>query len=90
MLEVDCKSVNAIFDRRASRAASCVLGIKHEVIDEELRASSEELSEVYLALVHLESVLFINPNPLQPLTPLSQFVTTPSQLFFDLQQMQPS
>ena len=43
MLKVHGKAVKAVRDRRACRAAACVIGAEHEVIYEDLRASSEQL-----------------------------------------------
>src|SRR5207245_2799976 len=61
--EVDNEAVEAVRDRRAHRAACRELGPKHEVIDEELRASSEEIGEGGFALVGLEAVLLVDSNP---------------------------
>jgi hypothetical protein len=65
------------------------LGAEHEVIDEELRASSEEIGEGRRALVGLKMVLFVDSNPRQLLPPLCQFVTTPRQLLLGLEQLKP-
>jgi hypothetical protein len=85
VLEVRGEAVEAVSDRRARRAATCVLGAEHEVIDEELRASSEQIGEGCRAIVSLETVLLINSNPRQPLPPLRQFVATPRQLLLGLE-----
>jgi len=82
------KAVEAIRDRRACRAATRVLGAEHEVVDEELRASIEEIGEGRSALVGLETVLLIDSNPRQLLPPLRQFVATSRQLLLGLEQLQ--
>ena len=66
-----------------------IVGPKHEVIDEELRASSEQIGKRRHALVGLETVLLVNSNPRQPLPPLRQFVATPRQRLLGLEQLQP-
>src|SRR5204862_1163521 len=66
-----------------------VLGPEHEVIDEELRASSEEISEGSCALVGLEAVLLVDSKPGQLLPRLRQFVAPPRQRLLGLEQLQP-
>src|SRR2546421_8503507 len=87
--EVDDGAVEAVSDRRAGRTPSGVVGSEHEVIDEELRASSEEVSEGRRAFVGLEVVLLVDSNPGQLLAPLRQFVAPPSQGLLGLEQLQP-
>src|SRR5229473_3359054 len=87
--EVDDGAVEAVRDRRAGRTPCRVLGPEHEVIDEELRASSEEIGEGRCALVGLEAVLLVDSNPRQLLPPPRQFVATPRQRLFGLEQLQP-
>src|SRR5215212_6383678 len=89
VLKVHGESVKAVRDRRTCRAAACVLGAEHEVIDEELRASSEQIGERRYAFVGLETVLLVNSNPRQPLPPLPQFVATSRQRLLGLEQLQP-
>src|SRR6202165_1893276 len=43
--EVGDRAVEAVRDRRAGRTPCLVVGPEHEVVDEELRASSEEIGE---------------------------------------------
>jgi hypothetical protein len=88
-LKVHGEAVKAIRDRRACRAAAAVLGAEHEVIDEKLRASSEQIGERRHALLGLETVLLVDSNPRQPLLPLRQFVATPRQRLLGLEQLQP-
>src|SRR5205085_1552739 len=40
--QMNCNPVEAVRDRRAGRTSRRVVGAEHEVIDEELRTSSEE------------------------------------------------
>ncbi len=87
--EVDDGAVEAVRDRRAARTPCRVLGPEHEVIDEELRASSEEIGEERCALVGLEAVLLVDPNPGQLLPPPRQFVAPPRQRLLGLEQLQP-
>src|SRR6266851_2269073 len=72
--EVDDGAVEAVRDRRAGRTPGRVLGPEHEVIDEELRASPEEIGEGRCALVGLEAVLLVDTNPGQLLPLPGQFV----------------
>jgi hypothetical protein len=44
VLEMHGEAVEAVGDGRACRATARILGAEHEVINEELRASSEEIS----------------------------------------------
>src|SRR6266852_4000582 len=87
--EVDDGAVEAVRDRRAVRTPCRVLGPEHEVIDEELRASSEEIGEGRGALVGLEAVLLVDANPGQSLSPPRQFVAPPRQRLLGLEQLQP-
>jgi len=50
---------------------------EHEVVDEELRASSEEIGEGRCPFVGLESILLVDPNPRQLLPPPRQLVAAP-------------
>ncbi len=87
--EVDDGAVEAVRDRRAGPAPCRVIGPEHEVIDEELRAPSEEIGEGRCALVGLEAVLLLDANPGQLLPPPRQFVAPPRQRLLGLQQLQP-
>src|SRR5215208_4707286 len=89
VLKVHGEAVKAARDCRACRAAASVLGAEHEVIDEKLRTSSEQIDKRRLALVGLKTVLLVNSNPRQPLPPLRQFVATPCQRLLCLEQLQP-
>src|ERR1019366_8180871 len=58
------------------------------VIDGELRASSEEIGEGLCALVGLEAVLLVDPNPGQLLPLPRQLVATPRQRLLGPEQPQ--
>jgi hypothetical protein len=47
------------------------------VVDEELRAPSEEVCQRGGSLIGLESVLLVDPDPRQLLTPVRQLVAAP-------------
>jgi hypothetical protein len=66
--QVDDEAVEPVRDRRAGRASRRVVGPEHEVVDEELRAPSEEVCQRGAPFIGLESVLLVDPNPRQPLT----------------------
>src|SRR5438445_466012 len=82
--EVDGGAVEAVGDRRAGRAPGRVVGPEHEVVDEELRAPSEEIGEGCRALVGLEAVLLVNANPGQLLPHPRELVATPRQRLLGL------
>src|SRR5260370_34701522 len=59
------------------------------MVDEELRASTEEIGKGRFALVGLEAVLLVDSNPGQLLPQPRQFVATPRQRLLGLEQLQP-
>jgi len=59
------------------------------VIDEKLRASSEEISERRFSFVGLEAVLLVDSNPGQLLPPSRQLVASSRQFLLGLEQLQP-
>src|SRR5258708_33287515 len=87
--EVDDGPVDPVRDGGAGRTPCRVLGPEHEVIDEELRTSSEEIGEGRCALVCLEAVLLVDSNPGQLLPRPRQFVATLRQRLLGLEQLQP-
>src|SRR5215470_374491 len=89
MREVDDEAVEAVRDRRAGRTPCRVLGPKHEVVDEQLRASPEQIGEGRRALIGREAVLLVDAEPGQLLPPPRQLVAAPRQLLFGLEQLQP-
>src|SRR5438094_892133 len=80
---------NAVLERRAGWTSSRVVGPEHEVVDEELRAPSEEVCQRGAPLVGLESILFVDPNPRQLLPPPRQLVAAPRELLLRLEQLEP-
>src|SRR5205823_12551186 len=87
--EVDDGAVEPVRDRGAGRAACRVLRPEHEVVDEELRASLEEIGQGRRALVGVETVLLVDRDPGQLLPPSRQLVTPPCQLFLGFEQLEP-
>src|SRR5262244_3503631 len=81
--------VEAVRDRRASRAAGGVVGPEHEMVDEELRAPAEEVRQRGAPLVGLESIRLIDPHPRQLLPPPRQLVAAPRERLLRLEQLEP-
>src|SRR5204862_8262594 len=75
--------------RRARRTPRRVVGPEHEVVDEELRAPSEEVRQRGAPLVGLEPILLVDPDPRQRLPPPRQFVAAPRELLLTLEQLAP-
>src|SRR5688572_3224032 len=90
VLEVDGEAVEPVRDRGAGRTARLVVGPEHEVVDEELRAPSEQICQRGAPFIRLESVLLVDPNPRQLLTSPCQLVAAPRQLLFRLEQFLPA
>src|SRR6266436_3232669 len=63
--QVDGDAVEAIRDRRTGRTTRRVVGPEHEMVDEELRAPSEEVCQRDTPFIGLESVLLVDPDPRQ-------------------------
>src|SRR6266851_485104 len=89
MGEVNDGAVEAVGDRRAGRAACGVVGPEHEVIDDQLRASLEQVGQGCGAFVDVEPVLLVDPDPGQLLAPPRELVAAPGQLLLGVQQLQP-
>src|SRR3970040_227624 len=60
--------------RRAGVSSRRVVGAEHEVVDEELRAPSEEVCQRGAPLVGLESILLVDADPRQILALPRQLV----------------
>jgi hypothetical protein len=73
---VNREPVEAVRDRRACQTAGGVVGPEHEVVDEQLRASAEEVGQRRAALVRVEGVLLVQPDPRQ-LLPLERELVAP-------------
>src|SRR5262245_65313084 len=89
MSEVDDRAVEAVGDRRAGGAAGGVVRAVHEVVDEQLRTSFEQVGEGCRALVGVEPIVLIDPDPGQLLPPPRQFVAAVGELPFGLEQFEP-
>src|SRR5438046_294997 len=87
--QVKLGSVEAVRDRRARRTARLVVGPEREMIDEQLRASSENISEGRFSFVGLEAVILVDPNPRQFLPFSRQLIATAGQFLLGLEQLQP-
>jgi hypothetical protein len=61
--QVDGEAVEPVRDRRTGRTPRRVVGPEHVVVDEELRAPSEEVQQRGAFIIGLESVLLVDPNP---------------------------
>ena len=86
--QVHGDSVEAVRDRRAGRAAGGVVGSEHEVVDEELRAPTEEVCQRGAPLVGLEAISLIDRHPRQVLPLARQLVAAAREFLFGLEQFQ--
>src|SRR5690349_17821602 len=84
------KPVEPVRDRRAGRTPPRVVGSEHEVVNEELRASSEEVCQRGAPFFGVEPVLLFHPDPRQILPQPRQLVAAPRQLLFRFEQIEPS
>ena len=75
--EVNGEPVEAVCDRRAGGAAGAVVGAEHEVVDEHLRAPSEQVRKRFVALIRLEAVLLVDADPGELLAPPRELVAAP-------------
>src|SRR5262249_54942749 len=67
----------------------CVVGSEHKVIDEKLRAPFEEVHQRGAALICLEAVLLVDPNPRQLLPLKCQLVAALRELLLRVEQFEP-
>jgi hypothetical protein len=75
--QMNRNAVETVCNRRAGRTPRFVVGPEHEMVDEQLRASSEEISERRFSFVGLESIFLLDSNPRQLLPPLCQLIALP-------------
>src|SRR6266700_7893365 len=87
--QVSYEAVEPVRNRRAGRTPRFVVGTEHEVVDEELRASSEEVCQRRAPLVGVESIFLVDPNPRQRLPPPRHLVAAPRQFLLGPKQFQP-
>src|SRR5215207_5542328 len=78
--------VNGVGNRRVDRAARLVARAEHEVVDEQLRSSVEQLGEGPLAVVGIEAVVLLHPYPGQVAPLPRELVTEPGVLLLAYQQ----
>ena len=88
VLQVDGEAVEAIGDRRARRAAARVVGSEHEVVDEELRAPTEEVGQRRGAGFGLEAIVLLDGDPGQLLALAGHVVAAAGQLLLGLEQLE--
>src|ERR1700722_20052634 len=86
---MDDGAVEPVGDRLEGRTPCRVVGPEHEVVDEKLRAPSEEVGQRGASLVGLESILLVDSHPRQLLPSARQLVAAVSQLLLRLEQLQP-
>src|SRR6266536_5373237 len=79
--------VEVVGPERADRAAGFVLGIEHEVIDDQLAAAVEELGQCLLAFGSVEDILLLDRLPGQRLPLSGQLVTRASELLLLREQL---
>jgi hypothetical protein len=72
-MKVRQEAVEAIDHRRAGRAPRLVIRSEHEVVDEQLRAAVKQFRRRSGAIVRVEAVLLLDPDPGQ-LAPLPRQV----------------
>src|SRR4051812_11259214 len=85
---MDGEPIEAVRNRRAARATGFVVGAEHEMIDEKLRTSSEEIREGNFSFVSLEAVILFDFNPRQFLSLPRQLVTASRLFLLGLEQLQ--
>lgn len=83
--QVDYESVEPVRDRRARTAAGAVLGPEHEMVDEQLRATSKQVRQRGVALIGVESILLVDLHPGQLLLLPRHLIAAPSEVLFRLQ-----
>src|SRR5438094_4393702 len=87
--QVDGDAVEPVRDRGAGRTPRRVVGPEHEMVDEELRTSSEEVSERRFSVVGLEAVILVDSNPRQLLPFSRQLIASPRQFLLGIEHLQP-
>jgi hypothetical protein len=91
-VEVRDDAVEVIGDKRASDASLPLLRkpgpvAEHEVVDEQLRATVEELRQGLRALPHVEDVLLLDRNPGQLLAHPGDLVASVSVPLLGVEQL---
>ena len=65
MIQVHADAGEAVGAQRTVRAPGLVVGMEHEVVDDELTAAGEEVGERLLAVGAIEDVLLVDAFPRQ-------------------------
>jgi hypothetical protein len=86
-MKVRQQAVHAIGHRRAGRAPRLVARSEHEVIDQKLGATIEELGQRPRTRVGVEAVVLLNRHPRQLAALLSELVRLPGVLLLSSQQL---
>jgi hypothetical protein len=87
--QVDDGAVEGIRDHRTRGTACLPIFPKHEVVDEELRSSSEEVCQRRAPFVGFKLILLVDANPRQLLPPSRQLVAAPRQFLLCLEKLEP-
>src|SRR5262245_32055230 len=82
------KAVETICDRRARGAARLVVGAEHEVIDEQLRATLEEVRQRRAAVSGVEVVLLVDAHPRQVLPLTCDLIALAGQRLLGFEQLE--
>src|SRR5258708_25358943 len=85
---MDGEAVEAIRDHRAGRTARRVVRSEHEVVDEELRASAEEVRQRGTPFIGLEAISLIDWYPRQFLPLACKLVTSAREFLFCFEQFE--
>src|SRR5262249_38173014 len=80
--------VEAVGDRRARRAPAGKIRSEHEMIDEELGASTEEVRERSAPVIGLESIRLADAHPRQLLPAPRQLVALARERLLGLEQLE--
>jgi hypothetical protein len=87
LVEVHHAAVEVVGDHRAPDAAGVPVGAEHEVVDEQLRASVEELREGLGPVVGLERVRLVDSHPWQLAAHARELVAAPGVFLLEPQQL---
>jgi len=85
VVQVDDSGVEVIGQTRATRASRLVRRAEHQVVDEELRASIEQLGERLLPFLGVEGVLLLHRDPGQLHSLLRQLLVDAGQFLLPLE-----
>src|SRR5580658_2998014 len=82
MRDMNKRSLDLVGPERAAHAALLPSGAKHEMIDNQLAASTEEICERLLAVGAVEHVVLLDLNPWQLAQLPAQFIVGPGKFLF--------